>query len=119
MDVPPDVPVFVERDDLTELLGNLVDNARKWAASRVEIRGCKEADGLLLTVSDDGPGVGDGDVPMLGERGRRLDERAQGSGIGLSIVYDIAEAYGLRLSFSRAELGGLAVELALPGRAAA
>ncbi|MFO1090962.1 MAG: HAMP domain-containing sensor histidine kinase [Hyphomicrobiales bacterium] len=117
--VPDGVAVLVDRDDLTELIGNLVDNARKWARSRVVIDGRSRADGLAMTISDDGPGVAEGDLPALGERGRRLDERSQGSGIGLAIVHDIVDAYGMRVAFSRAKIGGLAVELLLPTKAAA
>lgn len=107
--VPAGTTVPIEPGDLTELLGNLLDNARKWAGSRVVIR---SAAGLLV-IEDDGPGVDDDKLPLITERGRRLDESRQGSGLGLSIVEDIADIYGLTLRFGRSELGGLKVEIGL------
>ena len=96
----------MEQGDLTELLGNLMDNGRKWAASRVRLR---FEDGAI-TIEDDGPGVPDAELERIRERGRRLDETKQGSGLGLSIVEDIADIYGLQLTYGRSELGGLKVE---------
>lgn len=107
--VPPDASVPVEQDDLTELLGNLLDNARKWARSRIRVR----YEAPLLSVEDDGPGVAEADLPHIAERGRRLDESTQGSGLGLSIVADIADIYGFNVSYGRSELGGLRVEVRL------
>jgi signal transduction histidine kinase len=101
--------VPIEQGDLTELLGNLLDNARKWAKSRVRFQ---FSDGLLV-IEDDGPGVAEDQLQLISERGRRLDETKQGSGLGLSIVEDIADIYGLSVSFSRSGLGGLRVEVRL------
>jgi signal transduction histidine kinase len=102
--------VPMERQDLIELLGNLLDNARKWAKSTVHIG---FADGALR-IEDDGPGVPDDKTGSILERGIRLDETAQGSGLGLAIVHDIVELYGLSLSLGRSSLGGLAVTIAFP-----
>jgi signal transduction histidine kinase len=107
-----------ERQDLEEMLGNLVDNACKWAGSRVEVgaepaqENAAERSYLRLTVDDDGPGLPpEARVP---ERGRRLDESRPGSGLGLSIVLELASLYGGKLELSTAPLGGLRAELLLP-----
>lgn len=107
--VPAGTRIPMEQGDLTELLGNLMDNGRKWAASRVRLR---FGDGAI-TIEDDGPGVPDAELARIRERGRRLDETKQGSGLGLSIVEDIADIYGLQLTYGRSELGGLKVEIRL------
>lgn len=109
IDVPASASVPIEQSDLTELLGNLLDNARKWARSTVRVR----YEAPLLTVEDDGPGVAEEDLPFITERGRRLDESTQGSGLGLSIVADIADIYGLTVGYGRSALGGLKVEIRL------
>ena len=104
---PETVPV--EANDLTELLGNLLDNARCWAASQIAIR----LEGGLLSIEDDGPGVPDNELGRIGERGRRLDESKTGSGLGLSIVADIADTYGFSVHYGRSPLGGLKVSIRL------
>ncbi len=106
-DVVPGVTVPMEQGDLTELLGNLLDNGRKWAKSTVRLRYAPP----LLVIEDDGPGVPEEELKHISERGRRLDESKQGSGLGLSIVEDIADIYGLTVTFGRSELGGLRVEI--------
>jgi signal transduction histidine kinase len=112
---PATVPM--DGTDLTELLGNILDNAGKWAKSRVSISTRGDAE-LTLIVEDDGPGVPPDKLMQLTEPGRRLDESAQGSGLGLAIASDIAEAYGLRLTFGKSPLGGLAVTIWFPPVAA-
>lgn len=107
VDLVPGVTVPMEQGDLTELLGNLLDNGRKWAKSRVRLRYAPP----LLVIEDDGPGVPDDDLKLISERGRRLDESKQGSGLGLSIVEDIADIYRLTVTYSRSALGGLRVEI--------
>jgi len=102
-----DVTVPIEQGDLTELLGNLLDNGAKWAKSRVKLRYAPP----LLVIEDDGPGVAEDDLKIISERGRRLDESKQGSGLGLSIVEDIAGIYGLAVIYGRSEMGGLKVEI--------
>jgi signal transduction histidine kinase len=84
-----------------------MDNARKWARSRVRVA---HGDGQL-TIEDDGAGVDDDRMGEISERGRRLDEATQGSGLGLSIVADIADIYGFDVSYGRSALGGLKVSL--------
>ena len=107
--VPAEATVPLEAGDLTELLGNLLDNARQWAENRVKIH----YETLLLTIEDDGPGVPQQELGRIGERGRRLDESKQGSGLGLSIVGDIADLYGLSVAYGRSGLGGLRVAIRL------
>ncbi|HJW12016.1 MAG TPA: ATP-binding protein [Albitalea sp.] len=103
-----------DREDLLEVLGNLADNACKWAASQVRIA-IEELDGLRIVVADDGPGCAPELLDSLGARGLRADETRPGHGIGLAIVRDIADAAGGSLQFRRsASLGGLEVEVRLP-----
>lgn len=105
-----------ETGDLQELLGNLLENAFKWARSRVLLTVAKRRDGgLLLAVDDDGPGIAEEEIPLILQRGVRGDERVQGHGIGLSIVQDIIHGYGGELQVGRsAELGGARFEAILP-----
>lgn len=101
------------REDLEEMLGNLLDNAGKWAAHRVSIR-VRHIDATLrIEVQDDGPGLPDADLQRVLERGVRLDQRAAGSGLGLAIVADIAESHGGTLVLANAE-PGLRATLTLP-----
>jgi signal transduction histidine kinase len=105
INIPADAALPVEPGDLTELIGNVLDNARKWAKSRVRISfGAGD-----LMIEDDGPGVPESELGIIAERGRRLDESMQGSGLGLSIVEDIADIYSLSALYDRSELGGLRV----------
>lgn len=103
--IAPGARVAVERVDLMEILGNLMENAARHAASRVRI--C--AAGGRFVVEDDGPGLPAESEALIRERGGRLDERG-GAGLGLAIVQDVLDAYGGALRFSRSELGGLRVE---------
>lgn len=111
--IAPGERVSVERVDLMEILGNLMENAARHAASRVRI----SAAGGRFVVEDDGPGLPEESEALIRERGGRLDERG-GAGLGLAIVQDVLDAYGGTLRFSRSELGGLRVEADL-SRAAA
>jgi signal transduction histidine kinase len=108
-----------ERQDLEEMVGNLIDNACKWATSRVEVRVeavREEGRGTLeITVGDDGPGLPEGAQAEMLKRGRRLDETKPGSGLGLSIVVDLATLYGGSLKLDACPLGGLCAVLNLPG----
>jgi signal transduction histidine kinase len=112
-------PLALDREDMLELLGNLLDNAAKWARQRVLCRAWLAGDGSVnFSVEDDGPGVAENDLAQLAQRGLRLDERVAGHGLGLSIAADIAALYGGTLSFERApELGGLRACLRFPPRA--
>ena len=101
------------REDLEEMLGNLLDNAGKWAAHRVAIRLRHIDSTLRIEVEDDGPGLPQADLQRVLERGVRLDQRAAGSGLGLAIVADIADSYGGTLVLANAG-PGLRATLTLP-----
>lgn len=100
--------------DLEEMLGNLLDNACKWATKSIEIRCRLKEDRLTLSIEDDGPGIAEEDRETVLKRGRKLDESSRGYGQGLSIVEDIAELYGGEVRLGRSLLGGLRVDLELP-----
>jgi signal transduction histidine kinase len=104
-----------ERQDLQEMAGNLMENACKFGGRRVRAACIPGRPGrLALSVEDDGPGLEPEEAAAALKRGARLDERAPGSGLGLSIVDELARAYGGGLTMSRSRLGGLKVELDLP-----
>lgn len=103
-----------EAQDLSELLGNLLDNACKWAAGRVRIAAARANDRLKVEIGDDGPGIAADQRAKALQRGGRLDERKPGSGLGLTIALDLATLYGGSLTLGQSALGGLKVELDLP-----
>jgi signal transduction histidine kinase len=105
-----------DRSDFEEMIGNLLDNACKWAEGEVKVTVSAGKPGRLsVVVTDDGPGLTDEQKKRVMERGERLDESKPGSGLGLGIVKEIASLYGGTLALGRAEAGGLAAELDLPG----
>lgn len=106
--------VRAQREDLDEMLGNLVDNACKWAKSRVEIHSARAASSVVIAVDDDGPGLARDLWETVLQRGVRADEAAPGSGLGLAIVADLAELYGGTIALGASKLGGLRAELRLP-----
>ncbi len=108
------VTVAIERSDLEELLGNLLDNAARHAASRVAIATMAQDGTVRITVSDDGPGIPVADRLRATAPGVRLDERGDGDGFGLAIVRDLAELNGGRLLLDEAPGGGLAATVELP-----
>lgn len=101
--------------DLLEILGNLVENAFKWARSEIRLSGASKQGRLLLTIEDDGPGIPPEQVGRLLERGARADEATPGHGIGLAVVREICEAYGGELRIDRGPLGGARFRIRLPG----
>lgn len=108
-----------ERQDLEEMIGNLVDNACKWAQSQVAIEVSSERmepgrRGVRVIVDDDGRGLTPSEREQVAHRGRRLDETKPGSGLGLSIVVELAGLYGGGLTLGTAPIGGLRAELVLP-----
>jgi signal transduction histidine kinase len=107
-----------ERPDLEEMIGNLVDNACKWASSHVAITAARGGTGgrdlLTVTVDDDGRGLSEDERDQVAKRGQRLDQSKPGSGLGLSIVVELASLYGGGLTLGEAPLGGLRAELTLP-----
>lgn len=107
-----------QREDLEEMLGNLLDNACKWARSRAVVSSSQDVASVVIVVDDDGPGL---EASMCGtvlQRGVRADESAPGTGLGLAIVRDLAELYGGSIALARSPLGGLRATLTLPRAAA-
>ncbi|MCL6619647.1 MAG: two-component sensor histidine kinase [Thermomonas hydrothermalis] len=121
-DIDPKARFHGETGDLQELLGNLLENAFKWAKSRVLLTvrelpvGPERRPGLSIAVEDDGPGIQEDRIPLILQRGVRGDQRVQGHGIGLSIVQDILKSYRGELHVGRSqELGGARFEAVFPG----
>lgn len=122
IEAPRDIRFHGEKQDLEEMVGNLVDNACKWAQSRVAIEvlaaraDTQAANALRVVVDDDGPGLtpSDRERVQVARRGNRLDETKPGTGLGLSIVTDLAALYGGALTLGTAPIGGLRAELVLP-----
>lgn len=113
-DVPPGLLLPWDREDLLELLGNLLDNACKWADSEVRVGMAATAEGYQLWVDDDGPGIPESQRLQVLERGSRLDEQVDGHGLGLGIVRDIVDAWGGRIALLDSPQGGLRVSIELP-----
>ena len=103
-----------EEQDLQEMLGNLIDNACKWAASRIEVQVATLSGELLVSIDDDGHGIAGSKRDAVLKRGVRADERIAGTGLGLAIVEDLARMYGGKLTLEKSRLGGLNVSLMLP-----
>jgi signal transduction histidine kinase len=106
--------VDIHRQDLMELVGVTLENAAKWASSRVTVRTSCEDGQAMIEVCDDGPGIPQDKLQSLGVRGRRLDESLPGSGLRLAIAAEILDINHGSMSFSRAQIGGLIVTLRLP-----
>lgn len=115
-DAPEELAFAGERQDLLEMAGNVLENACKWSRGRVRIEAHPAADPrrFRLVVEDDGPGLRPEQRTAVVKRGERLDENAPGSGLGLSIVDELARAYGGDLALSDSALGGLKIVLSLP-----
>ncbi len=116
--IDPGLVFAGEREDLEEMLGNLIDNAGKWARQRVVVRAETQGLELRIDVDDDGPGLPPEQRIDALERGRRFDEMTPGSGLGLAIIGDIADSYEGRLQLADSPLGGLQATLLLPDSAA-
>jgi signal transduction histidine kinase len=112
--VPPEHAFRGERADLDEMLGNLLDNACKWARSRVTVSSTIAADSVLVTVEDDGAGIDPSMRDRVLQRGVRADEAAAGWGLGLAIVRDLAELYGGSIALDSSPMGGVRATLRLP-----
>ncbi len=113
----PDVVFVFDRDDMLELIGNLLDNACKWAKHQVRCELQGDEHHLQLVVEDDGPGCSDEEIKQLTARGVRIDEAAPGHGLGLAIVRDVVEIYSGELTLGRSTtLGGLQVSVCLENR---
>lgn len=116
LDVAPDLTAPVDEGDLSEILGNLLENAARFATSEVRVGASATASEVTIAVTDDGPGIPDADRDAALSRGVQLDNKGGSSGLGLAIVSDIVEAYGGRLSMANAD-PGLVVTIALPRHA--
>lgn len=116
--VPETLRFRGEKQDFEEMLGNLLDNAFKWATAKVRVsleEGTGEpAEPMAILIDDDGPGLPGEAMAEVLKRGRRLDETTPGSGLGLSIVVDLAKLYGGEVTLHRSPLGGLRARLILP-----
>jgi two-component system, OmpR family, sensor histidine kinase PhoQ len=120
--IPADAQFIGDRADITELLGNLLDNACKWCRSRVRIVAAIEAKAadsrhaLGIVIEDDGPGIAEQDRAKVLQRGGRADEATPGHGIGLPMVHDTVALYGGTMRIEASGLGGARFDLKLPGR---
>jgi signal transduction histidine kinase len=114
-DIPPALIVACEQQDFDEMIGNLLENAFRWARSKVEIRArLEQGRDLLVMIDDDGPGLQQADISQALQAGKRLDETAPGFGFGLSITRELTELYGGGLELMRSPSGGLRAVLHLP-----
>jgi len=116
IDAPASLAFHGQREDLDEMLGNLLDNACKWARARVRLICSKEGERIVIAVDDDGPGIEHSMREAVMRRGVRADEAAQGSGFGLAIVRDLAEIYGGSISLEESPMGGARARLTLPAQ---
>jgi len=106
-DIEPGLTVRAERDDLNDILGNLLENSVRHAMAKVRVRVKYRDPFVRFDVEDDGPGIADSQSEGVMDRGKRLDSSALGAGLGLAIVSDVLDHYGQKLRLSRSELGGL------------
>jgi len=106
-EIDGDISVPFDRTDLAEVLGNLLENAVRYAKERVRISTSESPAGVSILIEDDGPGISSALLPYVLERGVRLDERGKGAGIGFAIVQDVLDAYGWQLDLVSSNLGGL------------
>lgn len=109
-----DWQVDIHRQDLIELVGVILENASKWASSRVTLKTSAPPNGICLEIADDGPGIPADRLAQLGERGRRFDETVPGTGHGLAIAFEILAINNGKITFGPAETGGLLVRITLP-----
>jgi len=112
--IPVELSVRARNEDLEEILGNVLDNACKWARGRIEISAALRSGEVQILVDDDGPGLPEAQRAAVLERGVRLDEAAPGSGLGLAIVRDLVELYGGAVTLEKSETGGLRARITLP-----
>ena len=114
VDVPHEQAVRGQREDLDEMLGNLLDNACKYARRQVRVTSVNGDEHITIAVEDDGPGVAPEMRAVVLQRGVRADEAGPGSGFGLAIVRELAELYGGSIALDASALGGLRARLTLP-----
>ncbi|MFH6781521.1 MULTISPECIES: sensor histidine kinase [Methylobacterium] len=114
-EIPPGLAVACDPQDLDEMLGNLIDNACTWCTGMVRVSAEGARSDVVVTIEDDGPGLGPEALAAVAQRGRRLDETVPGHGFGLAITTELAELYGGGLELDRSGMGGLRARLRLPG----
>lgn len=114
VDLEEDLRGDIDEHDLMELAGIVLENAAKWAATRVRIGGARKGDTVELVVEDDGRGLSDEQITRLGVRGTRLDESTPGQGLGLAIAFEIVRLNRGAITAERGRLGGLCVRITLP-----
>jgi signal transduction histidine kinase len=112
--IAPDIALACEAQDLEELLGNLLDNASKWARQRVLVAADRVGSMIEMTIEDDGPGLSDQQAIDVMRAGHRIDESAPGYGCGLPITRELAELYGGTVALGRSAFGGLKAVVTLP-----
>lgn len=105
--------VAVEKTDLDEMLGNLLENGYKWASSIIRVHSILDIDHIHIVIEDDGPGIPIEQLSQVIQRGYRLDETTPGSGLGLNIVSEMAHSYRGQLALSKSKMGGLKASLIL------
>jgi len=115
MKTPSHIAFAGESQDLEQMIGNLLENACKWAQGVVSVATTSADNGVVFVIDDDGPGLDADQRERAGQLGVRFDERMPGSGLGLAIVTDLAAAYGGSLTLARSVAGGLSATLRLPG----
>ncbi|GBQ19304.1 signal transduction histidine kinase [Gluconacetobacter sacchari DSM 12717] len=115
LDVPSDLHVRCDPQDLDELLGNVLDNAWRHAAGRVRVTARADGKRVRITIEDDGRGLSDAEIDLVTHEGRRLDEQSAGTGFGLAITRELCALHGGSVMLERSTLGGLSVTIALRG----
>lgn len=116
LDIEPGLTAEADPADVAEAVGNILDNAVRFARSHIEMTGKRAGPNVLLTIGDDGPGADPAHYERLLKRGARMDTEDGGSGLGLAISGDIVEAYGGRLDIGSSRLGGLEITLTFPAK---
>jgi signal transduction histidine kinase len=112
--VEPSHHVRCQREDVDEMLGNLLDNACKWARTAVQVSSAQTGDTIVIAIDDDGAGLAPELRTAVLQRGVRADEASPGSGLGLAIVRDLAAVYGGSVALEQSRLGGVRAVLRLP-----
>lgn len=113
-ELPSELVVACEPQDVDEMLGNILENAFRWCRTKVAMKASLQGRDVILTIEDDGPGLSPEQMSKAMQAGQRLDESSPGFGFGLSITRELAELYSGSLSLDRSALGGLLVSLRLP-----
>ena len=117
--VPQNLALPIDPNDFRDLIGNLLENASKWARQRVNVVASQDQAGWRIVIADDGPGVAEDQLSQLTTRGLRLDHQKPGTGLGLAIAQEIASVYGLELQFENGVPNGLRVTVTGQGAAPA